>query len=113
MSILTHAMVLLVLIVTAHDCFSQVRDLQSFFHQDVEFSKEQVADIRTGKAVAKAMPSRTPAEMFLIGAVYIHAAPESYVMLRHDFDRRETAGLSCSGGLQQSSTVVGPERLRV
>ena len=33
------------------------------------------------------MPSRTPAEVFLFGAIYIHAAPESYVKFHHDFDR--------------------------
>jgi hypothetical protein len=35
----------------------------------------------------KALPSRTPAEVFLFGAVYIHAAPESYLQFAHDFDR--------------------------
>jgi hypothetical protein len=33
------------------------------------------------------LPSRTPAEVFLIGAVYIHAAPESYLWFASDFDR--------------------------
>jgi hypothetical protein len=31
--------------------------------------------------------SRTPAEVFLFGAVYIHAAPESYREFAHDFGR--------------------------
>ncbi len=33
------------------------------------------------------MPSRSPAEVFLFGAIYIHAAPESYLQFAHDFDR--------------------------
>ena len=37
--------------------------------------------------MTKALPSRTPAEVFLFGAVYIHAAPEAYVLFAHDFDR--------------------------
>jgi len=76
-----------VLSLSADNSFSQVRDLQSFFRQDAGLSEKQVADIQAGKAIAKAMPSRTPAEVFLLGAVYIHATPESYVTLHHDFDR--------------------------
>ncbi|MGB7731602.1 MAG: hypothetical protein WBL50_26520 [Candidatus Acidiferrum sp.] len=82
------ALALLVLSLTPQVSVSQtVRDLQSFFREDVGLSEEQIANIRGGKAVVKAMPSRTPDEVFLFGAVYIHAAPESYVTLRHDFDR--------------------------
>jgi len=50
-------------------------------------SEDQIVDIRSGKAIAKAMPSRTPAEVFLFGAIYIHAAPESYLRFAHDFNR--------------------------
>jgi hypothetical protein len=82
------ALALFVLSLTPRVSVSQtVRDLQSFFREDVGLSEEQIANIRGGKAVVKAMPSRTPDEVFLFGAVYIHAAPESYVTLRHDFDR--------------------------
>ena len=63
-------------------------DLQTFLRQDIGLSEDQIAAIRSGKAVAKAMPSRTPAEVFLFGAIYIHAAPESYLQFAHDFDRR-------------------------
>ena len=63
-------------------------DIQTFFRQDVGLTKSEIADIRSGKAVVKAMPSRTPAEVFLLGAIYIHAAPESYLQLERDFDRR-------------------------
>jgi hypothetical protein len=63
------------------------RDLQTFFHQDLGLSQDQIAAIRNGQPAAKAMPSRTPAEVFLVGAVYIHAAPESYLQFADDFDR--------------------------
>jgi hypothetical protein len=62
-------------------------DLQTFFRQDIGLSQDQIAAIRSGQAVAKTMPSRTPAEVFLVGAVYIHAAPESYLKFARDFDR--------------------------
>ncbi len=68
--------------------FSQSNpDLQTFFKEDIGLSQDQIAAIRSGQAVAKTMPSRTPAEVFLFGAIYIHASPESYVKFAHDFDR--------------------------
>lgn len=62
-------------------------DLQTFFRQDLGLSQDQIAAIRSGQPVAKTMPSRTPAEVFLVGAIYIHAAPESYLQFARDFDR--------------------------
>jgi hypothetical protein len=83
-------MVMLLIMTAAmpHPGFSQSKpDLQAFFRQSVGLTEDQIAEIRAGQAVAKAVPSRTPAEIFLFGAVYIHAAPEAYVLFAHDFDR--------------------------
>jgi hypothetical protein len=75
------AVALLVMIAaTALPGFSQSNpDLQAFFQQNIGLSPDQIVAIRSGQAVAKALPSRTPAEVFLFGAVYIHAAPQSYL----------------------------------
>lgn len=62
-------------------------DLQTFFKQNIGLNQDQIVAIRSGQPVAKALPSRTPAEVFLFGAIYIHAAPESYLQTAHDFDR--------------------------
>ena len=62
-------------------------DLQTFFRQDLGLSQDQIASIRSGQPVAKTMPSRTPAEVFLVGAIYIHATPESYLQFARDFER--------------------------
>jgi hypothetical protein len=68
--------------------FSQSNpDVQTFFRQSIGLSQDQIAAIRSGQPVTKDLPSRTPAEVFLFGAVYIHAAPESYVQFAQDFDR--------------------------
>ena len=68
--------------------FSQSNSaLHDFFAKNIGLSEEQIAAIKNGKAIVKAMPSRTPAEVFLFGAVYIHAAPEKYIHFAHDFDR--------------------------
>jgi len=63
-------------------------DLQTFFQHDIGLTQDQITTIRSGQPVVKTLPSRTPAEVFLFGAVYIHAAPESYVQFSNDFDRR-------------------------
>src|SRR5271165_2274154 len=62
-------------------------DLKTYFQQNIGLSQDQIAAIRSGQPVAKAVPSRTPAEVFLFGAVYIHAAPESYLQFARDFNR--------------------------
>jgi hypothetical protein len=62
-------------------------DLQTFFRQDIGLSQDQIAAIRNGQPVTKNLMSRTSAEVFLFGAVYIHATPESYLQFAHDFER--------------------------
>ena len=63
------------------------RDPQAFFRDDVGLTNEQIAQIRNGKAVVKAMPSRTSAEVFLFGAIYIQADPDTYIAFSHNLNR--------------------------
>ena len=85
---LVRTVALLALIAAALLGFSQSNpDLQTFFRRDIGLSEDQISSIRSGQPVAKTMPSRAPAEVFLFGAVYIHAAPEKYLAFAHDFDR--------------------------
>jgi hypothetical protein len=44
-------------------------ELETFFRQNIGLSQDQIANIRSGKSVAKALPSREPAEVFLFGAI--------------------------------------------
>ena len=62
-------------------------DPGKYFSQNIGLSQSQIAAIRNGQPVTKALPSRTPDEVFLFGAVYIHAAPEKYVQFAHDYNR--------------------------
>jgi hypothetical protein len=62
-------------------------DLQTYFQQYIGLSQNQIASIKNGQPVTKSLPSRTPAEVFLFGAVYIHAAPEKYLLFARDYDR--------------------------
>jgi hypothetical protein len=87
-SVVQTAALLGLMAVAALSTFCQSNpDLQTFFRQDIGLTQDQIAAIRSGQPIAKTMPSRTPDEVFLFGAVYIHAVPESYVQFSHDFDR--------------------------
>jgi len=65
----------------------QSPELDKYFSQNIGLSQSQIAAIRNGQPVTKALPSRTPAEVFLFGAVFVHAAPEKYVQFAHDYNR--------------------------
>src|ERR1700687_5737890 len=57
-----------------------------FFREFVGLSEDQIAAIRSGKAVAKVIESRTPDEVYVLGSVYVEATPESYLKLASDID---------------------------
>jgi hypothetical protein len=61
--------------------------LQAFFEQNAGLSQEEIDQIRHGIPIVKTFPPRTSAEVFLLGAIYIHAAPEDYLHLVSDFNR--------------------------
>ena len=68
--------------------------------------QDQIAAIRNGQPVTKELPSRTPAEVFLFGAVYIHAAPEKYVRFALRFRQAPQASqLSGARSVYQSSSA--------
>jgi len=57
-----------------------------FFREFAGLNEEQIAAIRSGKAVAKVVESRIPDEVFVFGSVYVGATPESYLKLASDID---------------------------
>jgi len=63
-------------------------NLERFFKENIGLSQAQIDSIRGGNAFAKALPSRTPSEILLLGAVYIEAVPGKYVQFAGDFERR-------------------------
>src|ERR1700683_4377307 len=62
-------------------------DLRTYFKDYIGLNDDQISAIRSGQAVAKSLHSRTGDEIFVFGAVYIHATPESYLKFSRDFDR--------------------------
>lgn len=63
------------------------REPRVFFREQIGLSDDQIAMIARGKAVAKVLPSKTPAEIFIFGAVFVNATPEEYVKLAFDMSR--------------------------
>lgn len=57
-----------------------------FFREFVGLNEDQIGAIRSGKAVAKVVESRSPDEVFVFGSVYVEASPEKYVELASDVD---------------------------
>jgi len=64
----------------------QPAEPNNFFREYVGLSDEQIKQIRSGKAIAKIIESRTPDEVFVFGSVYIKAAPEQYLKFALDLD---------------------------
>ena len=62
-------------------------DLPTFFEKNIGLSQDQITAINSGQPVAKNLESRIPDEIFVFGAIYINAAPESYVKWANDLDR--------------------------
>ena len=67
-------------------------DVQTYFRQYVGLTDDEVATIRRGQPVAKALPSRTANELFIFGAVYVNSRPENYVRLAHDYEQLRRTG---------------------
>jgi len=58
-----------------------------FYREYVGLTDDQIASIRSGKAIAKIIDSPTPDEVFVFGSVYINATPDSYLKLALDIDQ--------------------------
>jgi hypothetical protein len=59
-------------------------ELTSFLSQKLGLSQGQIAAIQHGQPFAKNAEPRSPAEIFVIGVVYINAQPERYVKFVSD-----------------------------
>ena len=52
-------------------------NLQTYFKEYIGLTDDQIASIRGGQAFAKNLHSRMADEIFVFGAVYINATPDS------------------------------------
>src|SRR5215472_858571 len=78
--------VLLLLWVGSITAVDTAHEPYKFFREFIGLNEDQIAAIRSGKAVAKVIESPTPDEVFVFGSVHIEASPESYLKLASDID---------------------------
>ena len=85
-------------------CLSQTNpNLQTYFKEYVGLTGEQISTIRSGQAISKKLQSRKADEIFVFGAVYVNADPETYLKFSRDFDR-----LRALPGYQALGTLSNP-----
>jgi hypothetical protein len=60
--------------------------LDKFLQEYTGLNAEQIDSIHRGKAVAIVLDSPTPDKVFVFGAVYVDATPDSYLRFANDFD---------------------------
>ena len=92
---------LLVATVAPVECQTNL-DLPAYFRQNIGLTQNEISSIQSGKPVAKALPARMPAEVYLFGAVYIRAAPEHYFRYATDFDQLRKLPIYLALGLFSS-----------
>ena len=64
-----------------------IREPRTFFREQIGLSDGQIATIDGGGVVVKMLPSKTPAEVCIFGAMHVNAAPEDYLKFAFDMDR--------------------------
>ena len=60
---------------------------EEFLREQMQLAPEQITDVQNGKAVAKILPSSKPSDIYVFGAVYIHAKPAAYLQFMQDMNR--------------------------
>jgi hypothetical protein len=65
----------------------QSAEPDKFYREYVGLADDQIASIRSGKAIAKIIESPTPDDVFVFGSVYINSTPESYLKFASDIDQ--------------------------
>jgi hypothetical protein len=65
---------------------AQGAEPNKFFREYVGLNEDQIKEIRAGRAVAKILDSPTADDVFVFGAVYLEATPESYLKLASDIN---------------------------
>jgi len=63
---------------------------EEFLREKLQLSPEQITDVQNGKAVAKILSSSKPSDIYVFGAVYIHAKPDAYLQFMQDMHRLKT-----------------------
>ena len=65
-------------------CFGRTPAVDESLRDQMHLSQGQIARIQKGKAVAKILATPNPSDIFVFGAVFIHAEPVAYLHLMRD-----------------------------
>jgi hypothetical protein len=85
---------------------------EEFLREQVHLSPSQIADVQNGKAVAKTLPSPNPSDIFVFGAVYVHAKPVTYLQLMRDIARlSKLSGYLGAGEFSKPPSISDMTRL--
>lgn len=63
------------------------REPHTFLVEQIGLTGQQVRLIEQGKVFTKAISSRTPADLLVVGAIFVRARPEEYPALAFDMER--------------------------
>ena len=78
----------------------------TFFKRSIGLQDDQIADIQRGKAVTKALSTKTPAEVAVFGAVYIRASVEDYLKAAQNVNRARLAELPGCADVQHAAAAL-------
>jgi hypothetical protein len=73
----------------------------------MHLSQRQIAEIQNGKAVAKILPTANPSDIFVFGAVFIHAEPVAYLHLMRDVPRLNKVNGYLGAGEFSTPPMIG------
>ena len=81
------ALLVVVMLVSARDVTAQSSASAQAYFQKVGLSAEQINSVKNGQAVATSLNTRNGNEMFIFGAIFVSAAPETYLKFVDDYGR--------------------------
>jgi hypothetical protein len=80
---------------------------EEFLREQMQLSPGQIAGVQNGKAFAKILPALNASDIFVCGAVYIHAKPAAYLEFMQDLTRRKgVVGYLGAGEFSAPPTVA-------
>ncbi len=88
-------------------CFGRTPAVGEFLRDQVHLTQGQIAQIQNGKAVAKILATPNPSDIFVFGAVFIHAEPGAYLHLMRDVPRLKRLGGYLGAGEFSTAPTIG------
>jgi hypothetical protein len=88
-------------------CFGRTPAVTEFLRDQMHLSQRQIAEIQNGKAVAKILPTPNPSDIFVFGAVFIHAEPVAYLHSMRDVPRLRKLGGYLGAGEFSTPPMIG------